>query len=227
MIEGDGRITTGGFTGKIYNLNERLPERCLCIFPNITYHKTNMVYNWEYYSFESKIPLNIQDEKCFFNNNYDGNPFKNDLVCCRAEKNIMIFARGRKALYYFIDHFLEGSDLNLKMKSCSISVDAFIKQIAKDKTYIITNISAYYDKAIADSLKSLRLYGNDIGSSELFSQNIGQLSVYRCGIKEITLTEEMISISTDGSLYINLIIKDLPKINMLFRHLRQNNYLTE
>lgn len=218
MPESNGHIISGGFTGKIYNMDNTLCEKFLAKIPNVNYEQT-ILAGWEYYSFTSDIPLNGNDERYYYNENYDGSPFINELLCCRAIGHLLIFTRGKREYNYFLEHILNKGSIALELKSCFISVDSFVKIGAKEKDYSLTSISAFY-RGIGDSLKSIRFFGEDVTSSDLFKNNIDEIKIYRCGIKELSQVDEMISIGTDGSLYFRYEYQNLQKINNLFKFLK-------
>jgi hypothetical protein len=223
MKENENRQISGGFTGKIYNLEERLSGKFLDGSPDISFKDILGSDNWEHYVFKSNIPLNGYDEKQFFDNAYAG-PFFNDLLCCKAQKHCIIFTKGRKSLDYFVDNILKKNDLFLKFTPCLISVDSFVKIEIVNKNYILTSIYAYY-KGIGESLKTVRLIGDDIGSAGLFYQYIDHFNIYRCGIKDLKSFEEIISFSTDGAIFINYNQNSLRKLNEIFRYLKDRNFI--
>lgn len=214
-----------GFTGKIFKLEEKLSEKSLVTQPSIMHKHTFSDSNWELYYFYSDIPLNANDDKIYAQEVFNiERKFQNELLFCRAHNHLLIFTTGRRALNYLLEVVIaSSSSINSLLKPCYIAVDSFVKNISQ-KNYILTSISAFYNGA-NDSLKSMLLYGDDIGDTELFSKNLSLLNIYRCGIRDGGTAEEIISFSTDGSLYFKYNLHSLQKINMVFRYLKNESFL--
>lgn len=218
------RDLSGGFTGRIFKLEESLIEQSFAQLPGVEYAQTFSDSNWELYYFESALPMNAKDEKRYAKGEYDvGKKYLNEMLCCRAHNHFLLFTTGRRALTHLQDQILTPSAFNILLKPCYIAVDSFIKDTS-NKNYILTSVSAFYNGG-NDSLKSMLLYGDDIGSTSLFSQNLNYLNIYRSGVRDGSTQEEIISFSTDGYLYFKYTPSSMQKINALFKNLKLNGFL--
>lgn len=215
---------SGNFSGRIYNVSKPLDEQSLIALKNVFYQNNIIDKVWEFYIFNSDIPLNANDEKDYIKGIYDLDIFINELLCCRAQKHFLIFTKGRKAYSYFDDNMLSNSELHSILKPCYIAVDAFVKSILFNKAYILTSLGCFY-KGTNEALKSVLLYGEDIADADLFSKNSSLLNIYRVGIRETGIYDELISLSSDGLLNFNYNKSYLLHINNLFKYLKENNFL--
>lgn len=223
-MSGINRDLSGGFTGKIFKLEESLSGQSLTALSGIMHVHTFLDSNWDLYYFHSNVPLNAKDDKRYAQGEFDiERKYQNEMLCCRAHNHFLLFTTGRRALNYLLEEVIASSSVNLLLKACYISVDSFVKDIS-NRNYILTSVSAFYNGA-NDSLKSMLLYGDDIGSTELFFKNLNFLNIYRCGVRDGSTAEEIISFSTDGSLYFKYNPSSMQKINMLFKYLKNNSFL--
>jgi len=158
---------------------------------------------WEEYELCSPIPLLPTEES---NGRAE---FRYKVICRRSGRRAIIASNHRKIIDAILEKFLFDV-FYPRLRKVNILVHNLVDLLAFGKTqeirgrrFLLTAIHAR-TTSYGPTLRSISLYGEDIGTSELFRREFRNVSCHSCGLGFSGGGGEIIRMSWDGALSFSL-----------------------
>ena len=165
---------------------------------------------WELFNFTSKTPLLEEDKKVPFAEY--GIPLPDKFIypiVCRWSGSFRVLVLSSKK--QIVDHLLNEKRyfptiFKPNLQNIYVKIDRFVKAISNnpdDSFYFFSSLHARVPSSI-DDIKTISFYGDDITESKIFRKEKNLLVCYKCGVKPVDHSQELLQIGSNGSISLSM-----------------------
>jgi hypothetical protein len=131
---------------------------------------------WDEYRFRSSKPMRGEVQYNF------GGTWEYVVLCRRSGSRLLLLSETTSIVETILD--AEGIyGRGVPLRRIGIAVDALVKGIAREPgEYLLSRVDAKVP-GYGTSLRSITLYGEDLGEARLFREQLPHLQCYACGLR--------------------------------------------
>jgi len=157
------------------DLEQRRPESKG--MPTLKYkNSTNTHAQWDEYELFSQVQLNEDNDT-----ESRGPPYKYLVYLIRGRSKLVLLAERRKVAEHVLNYVIN-QNIFPNLRKISINMDLMISRCSeKDCEFLITSLHGRFAGS-SRQLRSLSLYGDDVTSSGVYSNNADLFNFYSCGV---------------------------------------------
>jgi hypothetical protein len=152
--------------------------------------------SWEWFEYKSSESLADEDKAGI------KGPYTYPLLCRRSGPRLLLLSLNREIVIHLLDHEYDAFS-NLPLFRLSIAIHDLVRVLVRTpERYVLSFVHARIP-AFGSSLRAASFYGDDIGNSKIFRDNLELLNCHTCGLRDVVQGDEIVRLRSDGGISVS------------------------